>query len=87
MAVPLVILYALAVGCCYYALTIRPSGTWDKDAYGAITLSSLFTIALSAVALLITVIPPTVRPAVVRGCLVPPLILAAIAAVRWAFNG
>lgn len=87
MAVPLVILYALAAGCCYYALTIRPSGTWDKDAYGAITLACFFTIALSAMALLITVMPPTVHRAMGRGWLVPPLVLAAVAAVRWAFGG
>ncbi|MFC9748555.1 hypothetical protein [Streptomyces niveus] len=87
MAVPLLILYALAAACCYSALTIRPSGTWDEDAYGGITLACFFTIALSAVGLLITVIPPTVRRAMGRGWLVPPLVFAAVAAVRWAFNG
>lgn len=86
MAVPLVILYAVAAGCCYYALTIRPSGIWDKDAYGAITLSCFFTIAVSAVALLITVVPPSVRHAMGRGWLVPPLVLAAVAAARWALG-
>ncbi|MEU6017468.1 hypothetical protein ABZ826_26500 [Streptomyces sp. NPDC047515] len=86
-AVPLVILYAIAAGCCYYALTIRPSGVWDKDAYGAITLSCFFTIAVSAVALLITVVPPSVRRAMGRAWLLPPLALAAVAAVRWALGG
>lgn len=83
IAVPLVILYAVAAGCCYCALTIRPSGVWDKDAYGAITLSCFFTIAVSALALLITVVPPSVRRAMGRGWLVPPLLLGAVAALRW----
>ncbi|MET9557625.1 hypothetical protein [Streptomyces sp. NPDC006645] len=87
MAVPLVILHALATACCYSALTIRPSGTWDDDAYGAITLSCFLTIALSAVALLITVVPPSVRRAMGRRWLVPPLALAAIASVQWAAGG
>ncbi|MFJ9682416.1 hypothetical protein ACIRP2_30840 [Streptomyces sp. NPDC101194] len=87
MAVPLLILHAIAAGCCYYALTIRPSGIWDKDAYGAIALSCFFTIAVSAVALLITVVPPSVRHAMGRAWLVPPVVLAAAAAVRRALVG
>ncbi|MGS2587092.1 hypothetical protein [Streptomyces hebeiensis] len=87
VAVPLMILYALAGACCYYALTIRPSGTWDKDAYGAISLACFLTIAISAVALLITAGPPTVRRAMGRWWLAPPLILMAVAAVRWASGG
>ncbi|WP_425977192.1 hypothetical protein [Streptomyces sp. SR-10] len=38
MAVPLGISLLLAAGLCYSAWTIRPSGTWDEDAYGAIGL-------------------------------------------------
>lgn len=82
MAVPLGILYLLAAGLCYSAWTIRPSGVWDKDAYGAITLLCFLTIAVSIIALVITVAPPTVRRARGPWWLAPPLILSAIAVAR-----
>ncbi|MFD4749697.1 hypothetical protein ACFWOS_30065 [Streptomyces rubiginosohelvolus] len=87
MAVPLGILYLLAAGLCYSAWTIRPSGTWDEDAYGAITLLCFLAIVVSVIALVITVAPPTVRRAMGPRWLAPPLILGAIAATRWVLGG
>ncbi|MFB7273254.1 hypothetical protein [Streptomyces sp. NPDC056244] len=83
MAVPLVLLYTVAAGCCYYAMTIRPSGTWDKNAYAATSLLCFLTIAASTLALLLTVAPASVRRAMGRWWLVPPLVLIAVATVRW----
>ncbi|MCT6777850.1 hypothetical protein LXH09_14570 [Streptomyces sp. CS7] len=87
MAVPLGILYLLAAGLCYSAWAIRPSGTWDEDAYGAITLLCFLAIVVSVIALVITVAPPTVRRAMGPRWLAPPLILGAIAATRWVLGG
>lgn len=83
MAVPLGILHVLAAGLCYSAWNIHPSGVWDKDAYGAITLLCFLTIAFSLLALVITAAPPTVRRAMGPWWLAPPLLLGLIAAVRW----
>lgn len=87
MGVPLTILYVIAAFCCYSALTTRPSGSWDKDAYGAITLLCFLTITVSVIALVITLAPPTVRRAMGPWWLLPPLILSAIAVARWALGG
>ncbi|MET8174348.1 hypothetical protein [Streptomyces clavifer] len=83
MAVPLGILHLLAVGLCYSAWTIRPSGVWDKDVNGAITLLCFLTIAVSIIALVITLAPPTVRRAMGPWWLGPPLLLSVIATLRW----
>ncbi|MFE2844499.1 hypothetical protein ACFXKS_13190 [Streptomyces scopuliridis] len=80
------ILHLLAAWCCYTALAIRPSGSWDDDARGGIVLACALTIAVSALALLITVVP-SVRRAMGPWWLAPPLTLGAVAAVRWAFGG
>ncbi|MFF7494628.1 MULTISPECIES: hypothetical protein [Streptomyces] len=87
MAVPLTILYALAAFCCYTALITRPSGSWDQDAYGAIALMSFLALALSALGLLVTVAPPTVRRAMGPWWLMPPLVISTVAAIRWALGG
>ncbi|MCX4822641.1 hypothetical protein OG883_22625 [Streptomyces sp. NBC_01142] len=85
VGIPLVILYVLAAGLCYTALTIRPTGPWDDGAYAGIISSCLLAIAVSTVALLITVVPSSVRLAMGRWWLAPPLILAAVATLRWIF--
>ncbi|MFE6701091.1 hypothetical protein [Streptomyces sp. NPDC057718] len=87
MAVPLGLLNLLAAGLCYSAWTIRPSGVWDRDAHGAITLLCFLTIAVSVITLLITVAPPTVRRAMGPWWLAPPLVLGAVAAARWVLGG
>ncbi|WP_030350790.1 hypothetical protein [Streptomyces scopuliridis] len=86
LAVPLVILQLLAAWCCYTALTIRPSGPWDDDARAGIALSCALTLATSALALLITVVP-SVRRTMGPWWLVPPLVLGVAAAVRWVLGG
>ncbi|MEU9061007.1 hypothetical protein AB0D13_19690 [Streptomyces sp. NPDC048430] len=83
MAVPLTILYVIAAFCCYAAVTTRPSGSWDHDAYGAITLLRCLTVAVSVLGLLVTVVPPTVRRAMGPWWLVPPLTLSLIATAWW----
>jgi uncharacterized membrane protein HdeD (DUF308 family) len=87
MAVPLTILYAIAAFCCYTALITRPSGSWDQNAYGAITLMCFLAIAVSALGLLVTIVPPTVRRAMGPWWLAPPLILSAISVARWVLGG
>ncbi|MCA1272546.1 hypothetical protein LCE32_21235 [Streptomyces sp. 7G] len=87
MAVPLTILYALAAFCCYTALITSPSGSWDQEAYGAIALMSFLALALSALGLLVTVAPPTVRRAMGPWWLMPPLVISTVAAIRWALGG
>ncbi|MFH8926440.1 hypothetical protein ACH4D4_05240 [Streptomyces pristinaespiralis] len=83
LGVPLAILNLIAAWFCWTALTIRPSGPWDDDARAGIVLSCVLTIAAVVVALLITLIP-SARRALSRWWLAPPLILAVVAAVRWA---
>ncbi|MFE4450898.1 hypothetical protein [Streptomyces sp. NPDC056796] len=83
MAVPLTILYAIAAFCCYTALITRPSGVWDQDAYGAISLMCGLAVAACVLGLLVTVGPPTVRRAMGPWWLAPPLLLNVIATARW----
>ncbi|MFJ5111650.1 hypothetical protein ACIQAD_13535 [Streptomyces sp. NPDC088551] len=83
LAVPLVLLHLIAAGCCSLALTIRPAGTWDDDARAGMVLACVLTLATSALALLITV-APSVRRAMGPWWSAPPLLLGAVAAVRWA---
>ncbi|MFF2407043.1 hypothetical protein [Streptomyces sp. NPDC058092] len=87
MAVPLTLLYVIAAFCCYTALITRPSGSWDQDAYGAITLMCFLAIVVSGLGLLVTVVPPTVRRAMGPWWLAPPLMLSAIAVARWVLGG
>ncbi|MER5482068.1 hypothetical protein ABT024_02465 [Streptomyces sp. NPDC002812] len=82
LAVPLALLYAIAGWFLYTALTIRPSGTWDDEAIAGIQLSCLLAIVASALGLLITLLP-SIRPAMGRWWLAPPLVLGITAAVRW----
>lgn len=87
IAVPLTIIYAIAAFCCYTALITHPAGSWDQDAYGAITLMCFLTIAVSALGVLVILAPPTVRRAMGPWWLAPPLILSAIAVARWVLGG
>ncbi|MFH8473586.1 hypothetical protein [Streptomyces sp. NPDC018000] len=87
MAVPLTLLYAIAAFCCYTALITRPSGSWDQDAYGAITMMCFLAIVVSGLGLLVTVVPSTVRRVMGPWWLAPPLSLSAIAVARWVLGG
>ncbi|MFF8275361.1 hypothetical protein ACF05T_04460 [Streptomyces lateritius] len=86
MAVPLVLLHAIAAWFVYMALTIRPSGSWDDEARAGIELSCVLAIATSGLALLITFLP-SIRRAMDPWWFAPPLLLGAIAATRWAVGG
>lgn len=44
LAVPITLFTLIGAASCWTALTIRPSGPWDDDAYGGIELSCLLTI-------------------------------------------
>ncbi|MER5933845.1 hypothetical protein [Streptomyces sp. NPDC002054] len=82
---PLVLLHLVAAWFLYLALTIRPSGSWDDDAYAAIELSCLITIAASLLALAVTAVPP-VRKAMGSWWLAPPLVLGGAAVLRLALG-
>ncbi|MFJ3935104.1 hypothetical protein [Streptomyces parvus] len=48
---------------------------------------SFLALAFSALGLLVTVAPPTVRRATGPWWLAPPLVISAVAAIRWALLG
>ncbi|WP_455362425.1 hypothetical protein [Streptomyces sp. SYSU K21746] len=84
LGVPLVTLHLLAAGACYYALTIRPANEAETDeADFGIAMMSVFVFSLSALALLITLVPSN-RRALGRWWLVPPVALSLLASLRWA---
>ncbi|MEV6328562.1 hypothetical protein [Streptomyces sp. NPDC051909] len=83
MAVPLGILHLIAAWFLYVALAIRPSGSWDHDAYAGIVLGCFTTVLANGLALAITILPPTVRRAMGPWWLVPPLAMGMVAMVRW----
>ena len=86
LAVPLLILHLIAALSCYAALITVPSGSWDDDAYLGIELACELTLAASALAALITVLP-SVRRVMGPWWLAPPLALGTVAAVRWSLMG
>jgi hypothetical protein len=57
LAVPLVLLTFTAAYFCWTALTIRPGGPWDDDAYAGIDLSCLLTIGAAGAATALWVLP------------------------------
>ncbi|MBP2051326.1 hypothetical protein J2Z21_004297 [Streptomyces griseochromogenes] len=86
LAVPLALLTLVAAFFCWTALTVRPSGPWDDDAYRGIVLSCVFAIgaAVSAAALWAL---PSVRRIMGWWWAGPALLLGAVAAVRWVMGG
>jgi hypothetical protein len=86
LAVPLILLTLIAAYFCWTAVTIRPSGPWDDDAYAGIVLSCVLTIGAAAAAAALWVLPPVRR--VMRWWWVgPALLLGVVAGVRWALGG
>ncbi|MBO1335002.1 hypothetical protein [Streptomyces sp. VRA16 Mangrove soil] len=83
LAVPIGILTLLSAFFCWTALTVRPQGVWDVDAYRGIDVSCFVTIALST-ALLGMWLPPSVRRVVPWTWVAPGALLGVVAAVRWA---
>lgn len=85
-AVPLTLLTLLAAYFCWTALTIRPSGSWDDDAYAGIVLSCVLTIGAAGAAAGLWLFP-SVRQAMGWGWVVPALVLGIVAGVRWGVGG
>lgn len=81
-AVPLTLLTLIAGYFCWTALAIRPSGSWDDDAYAGIVLSCLLTIGASGAATGLWLLP-SVRRAMGWGWVAPALALGITAGVRW----
>ncbi|MFE1886195.1 hypothetical protein [Streptomyces diastatochromogenes] len=86
LAVPLTLLTLTAAFFCWTALTIRPSGPWDDEAYGGIVLSCVLTLTAAAAVLLLRLLP-SVRRFLGWGWVTPALALGVVAAVRWAGVG
>ncbi|MDX3526229.1 hypothetical protein P1P75_07210 [Streptomyces sp. ID05-39B] len=86
LAVPITLFTLLGAAFCWTALTIRPSGPWDDDAYRGIELSCLLTIgAAGAVVALWSM--PSVRQVVRWWWIGPALVMAGAAVVRWSVIG
>ncbi|MFJ2396419.1 hypothetical protein ACIOTI_27180 [Streptomyces sp. NPDC087843] len=86
LVVPLILLTLAAAYFCWTALTIRPSGPWDDDAYAGIVLSCVLSIgAAGAVAVLWLL--PSVRRTMRWWWVGPAVLLGVIAAIRWVTGG
>ncbi|MFI5687257.1 hypothetical protein [Streptomyces sp. NPDC051636] len=86
LAVPLFLLTVIAAYFCWTALTIRPSGPWDDDAYTGIILSCVLTMGAAGAAAVLWVLPP-VRRVMRWWCIGPALLLAVVTSVRWGMGG
>lgn len=85
-ALPVVLLTLVSAYFCWTALTIRPSGAWDDDAYAGIVLACVMGVGAAGVAAVVWVLPP-VRRVLGWGWVVPALVLGVVAGVRWALGG
>ncbi|MFE2100280.1 MULTISPECIES: hypothetical protein [unclassified Streptomyces] len=86
LAVPLTLLTLIAAYFCWTALTIRPSGSWDNDAYAGIVLSCVLTIGAAGAATGLWLLP-SVRRVMGWGWVVPAVALGVVAGVRWGLGG
>ncbi|MFF1688427.1 MULTISPECIES: hypothetical protein [unclassified Streptomyces] len=86
LTLPFAVLTLIAAYFCWMAMTIRPSGSWDDDAYGGIVLSCVVTIAAAGSTGALWLLPPVWR---VMGWawVAPALVLGGAAAVRWGVGG
>ncbi|MGW1758009.1 hypothetical protein [Streptomyces mirabilis] len=86
LAVPLILLTLVAAYFCWTALTIRPSGPWDDDAYAGIVLSCVLTIGAAGAPAVLWLLPSVRR--IMRWWWVgPAVLLGVIAAIRWVTGG
>lgn len=85
-AVPVTLLTLVSACFCWFALTIRPSGAWDDDAYAGIVLACVMSLGAAGAAVVMWLVP-SVRRVLGWGWVVPPLVLGVIAGVRWASGG
>ncbi|MFI9206457.1 hypothetical protein [Streptomyces sp. NPDC053048] len=81
LGVPLVILHLLSAACVTGAYMTRPNGVWDDGAYAGISAVCLVALALSALALLLT-LTPSARRILGLWWMAPPLVLIGLAILR-----
>ncbi|MFJ1608131.1 hypothetical protein ACIOHS_32845 [Streptomyces sp. NPDC088253] len=86
LAVPLILLTLVAAYFCWTALTIRPSGPWDDDAYAGIALSCVLTIGAAGVVAVLWLLP-SVRRIMGWWWVGPAALLGVIAVIRWVTGG
>jgi hypothetical protein len=86
LAVPVLLLTLIAAYFCWTALTIRPSGSWDDDAYAGITLSCVVTIGATAAVTALWLMP-SVRRVIPWWWISPSLLLGIAAGVQWMNGG
>ncbi|MFH8731859.1 MULTISPECIES: hypothetical protein [unclassified Streptomyces] len=86
LALPFAVLTLIAAYFCWMALTIRPAGVWDDDAYRGIVLSCVATIAAAGSAVVLWLLP-SVRRVMGWAWVAPALHLGVTAAARWAVGG
>ncbi|MFJ5272351.1 hypothetical protein [Streptomyces sp. NPDC088358] len=86
LVVPLITLTLVAAYFCWTALTIRPSGPWDDDAYAGIVLSCVLTIGAAGAVAVLWLLPSARR--IMGWWWVGPAVLSGvIAAIRWVTAG
>ncbi|MFI9804713.1 hypothetical protein ACIHEJ_10165 [Streptomyces sp. NPDC052301] len=81
LAVPVALLTLVTAFFCWAALVTRPSGPWDDAAYAGIAVACLLALTAAAGALGLWLLS---RRVLGWGWAAPVLVLAAVAAVRWA---
>ncbi|MEV6542314.1 hypothetical protein [Streptomyces sp. NPDC051665] len=86
LAVPLVLLTLLAVCFCWAALIIRPSGSWDDDAYAGITLACVLAIGAAGAVVGVWLLP-SVRRGMGWGWTGPAVVSGVIAVIRYLAAG
>jgi hypothetical protein len=68
----------------YAALVTQPQGTWDEQTLTGIEFTSALLILLSALTLLLSVLPVR-RHALGRWWLAPPVVFLILGAARWTY--
>jgi hypothetical protein len=86
LALPFGVLTLIAAYFCWTAMSIRPYGSWDDDAYAGIVLSCAVTIAAAASVAVLWLLP-SVRRVMGWAWVAPALVLGVAAAVRWGVSG
>lgn len=86
LALPFGVLTLVAAYFCWTAISIRPYGSWDDDAYAGIALSCAVTIAAAGSVAALWLLP-SVRRVIGWVWVAPALTLGIAAAVRWGISG
>ncbi|MEW1824845.1 hypothetical protein [Streptomyces sp. NPDC088196] len=86
LAVPLVLLTLVAACFCRAALTIRPSGPWDDDAYAGIVLACVLAVGAAGAVVGVWLLP-SVRRVMGWWWTGPAVVSGVIAAIRYVAAG